>query len=350
MIKSIKIGDKIVKDDSDVFVIAELSANHNQNFEVAVETIKAVKDSGADAIKIQTYTADTMTIDCSNDHFQRTDGLWKGKNLYQIYKEAFTPWEWQPRLKEIAENLGLIFFSSPFDRTAVDFLEKMDVPAYKIASPEITDIPLIEYTASKGKPMIISTGIASLADIELAVNTCKKTGNSQIAILKCTTAYPAPYAEMNLRTIADMRKTLNLPIGLSDHTLGDAVAIGAIGTGAILIEKHFILDRSLGGPDAPFSMEPKEFKQMVASIRIVSQALGKVVYDDDEIAQRKKRSARSLFVVENIKCGELFTEQNVRSIRPGNGLHPKHYFDILGKVANSHIEKGTPLNFNLIGE
>jgi pseudaminic acid synthase len=331
-----------------VFIIAELSANHNQNFDLAVKTIKAMKDAGADAVKLQTYTPDTITIDCDNKYFQIKDGLWQGKTLYQLYQEAYTPWEWQPKLKEIAEDLGLICFSSVFDKTAVDFLEKMNVPAYKIASFEITDIPLIEYIASKGKPVIISTGIATLSDIEEAVNACKRMGNDQIALLKCTSAYPAPIEDANLLTIPNMKETFGTVVGLSDHTLGSSVAIASVALGAKLIEKHFILDRNLGGPDSAFSMEPEEFKQMVKSIREVEKALGKVTYDLTEKQKKSRDLSRSLFIVKDIKKGEVFTEENVRSIRPGYGLSPKHYSNVIGKMTTKDIERGTPLKIEMV--
>jgi len=329
-----------------VFIIAELSANHNQNFDLAVKTIKAMKEAGADAVKLQTYTPNTITIDCDNEYFQIKEGLWRGKTLYQLYQEAYTPWEWQPKLKKIAEDLGLICFSSAFDKTSVDFLEKMNVPAYKVASFEITDIPLIEYIASKGKPVIISTGIATLSDIEEAVNACKRMGNDQIALLKCTSAYPAPIEDANLLTIPNMKETFGTIVGLSDHTLGSSVAIASVALGAKLVEKHFILDRNLGGPDSAFSMEPEEFKQMVKSIREVEKALGKVTYDLTEKQKKSRELSRSLFVVKDIKKGEVFTEDNVRSIRPGYGLHPKYYYEVLGKRVKYNIPKGTPLSFN----
>lgn len=329
-----------------VFIIAELSANHNQNFDLAVKTIKAMKEAGADAVKLQTYTPNTITIDCDNEYFQIKEGLWKGKTLYQLYQEAYTPWEWQPKLKKIAEDLGLICFSSAFDKTSVDFLEKMNVPNYKVASFEITDIPLIEYIASKGKPVIISTGISTLSDIEEAVNACKRMGNDQIALLKCTSAYPAPIEDANLLTIPNMKETFGTVVGLSDHTLGSSVAVASVALGAMIIEKHFILDRNFGGPDAAFSMEPEEFKQMVKSIREVEKALGKITYDLTEKQKKSRELSRSLFVVKDIKKGEVFTEDNVRSIRPGYGLHPKYYYEVLGKRVKYNIPKGTPLSFN----
>jgi len=331
-----------------VFIIAELSANHNQNFDLAVKTIKAMKEAGADAVKLQTYTPNTITIDCDNEYFQIKEGLWRGKTLYQLYQEAYTPWEWQPKLKKIAEDLGLICFSSAFDKTSVDFLEKMNVPAYKVASFEITDIPLIEYIASKGKPVIISTGIATLSDIEEAVNACKRMGNDQVALLKCTSAYPAPIEDANLLTIPNMKETFGTIVGLSDHTLGSSVAIASVALGAMIIEKHFILDRNIGGPDAAFSMEPEEFKQMVKSIREVEKALGKVTYALTEKQKKSRELSRSLFIVKDIKKGEVFTGENVRSIRPGYGLEPKYLKEVLGRRAKRDLNKGTPVKIELV--
>ena len=334
-----------------VFIIAELSANHNQKFELAVESIKAAKDCGVDAVKLQTYTADTITIDCYNEYFQIKQGtIWDGKILYELYKEAYTPWEWQPKLKKLAEELGMICFSSPFDKTAVDFLESMKVPAYKIASFEITDIPLIEYVASKGKPVIISTGIANLDDIQLAIDACRKMGNEKIALLKCTSAYPTPLEEVNLLTIPDMKEKFKTLVGLSDHTMGISVPVAAVSLGARIIEKHFILDRNLGGPDAAFSLEPAEFKQMVESVREVEKALGKVSYELSKKVERNREFSRSLFAVKEIKKGEILTDENVRSIRPGFGLHPKFLNEVIGKKAKGDIKKGTPLKWELISE
>jgi len=328
------------------FIIAELSANHNQDFGIALKTIKVAKDAGADAVKLQTYTADTITLNCEKEFFQVNQGsIWDGTTLYNLYQQAYTPWDWQPKLKIYAEELGLICFSSPFDKSAVDFLENMNVPAYKIASFEITDIPLIEYTASKGKPIIISTGIASLADIEEAVNACRRVGNNQISLLKCTSSYPAPIEEANLLTIPHLRDTFNVNVGLSDHTMGHSVAIAAVALGAKIIEKHFILDRKLGGPDSSFSMEPAEFRQMVDSIREVEKALGKINYQLTPKVEKSKVFARSLFIVKDVKEGETITEENVRSIRPGYGLHPKYYKEIIGKKFRKEYEKGTPLEW-----
>ena len=308
-----------------------------------------MKEAGADAIKFQTYTPDTITIDCDNEYFQIKQGtIWDGQVLYNLYETAYTPWDWQPKLKKIAEDMGLIVFSSPFDKTSVDFLEEMDVPAYKIASFEITDIPLIEYVASKGKPIIISTGIASMEDINLAIQPCLDAGNDQIALLKCTSSYPSPLDEINLKTIPDMIDRFDCVIGLSDHTLGSDVSTAAVALGANIIEKHFILDRNMGGPDSEFSMEPHEFKQMVNSIRNVEKALGKVSYDLSDKMKANRDFSRSLFVVEDIKKGDIITEDNVRSIRPGFGLHPKHLNDILGKKVNRDLYKGTPFELNFI--
>jgi pseudaminic acid synthase len=349
MYNSIKIQNKTIHKSSSTFIIAEMSANHLQSFDNAVKIIKAAKEAGADAIKLQTYTPDTITIDCDNDCFQIKQGtIWDGTTLHKLYEEAYTPWEWQPKLKKIAEEEGLICFSSPFDKTAVDFLEEMNVPAYKVASFEITDIPLIEYIASKGKPIIMSTGIATLADIEEAVNACKRMGNEQIILLKCTSAYPAPFEDINLNTIPNIRQAFKTIVGLSDHTMGYAVAVASVALGAKVIEKHFTLDRSLGGADAAFSMEPHEFKEMVKAIREVEKALGEVSYELTEKMKRSREHSRSLFAVKDIKVGEKFTEENVKSIRPGFGMHPKHINNIVDKTASVDIKKGTPLNWNLI--
>jgi pseudaminic acid synthase len=329
-----------------VLIIAELSANHRQDIQLAKETFYAMKESGADAVKLQTYTPDTITINCDNEFFKIKQGtLWDGKTLYQLYQEAYTPWEWHYELKELAEKLGLIFFSTPFDKTAVDFLEELNVPIYKIASFEITDIPLIEYVASKGKPVIISTGIATLCDIEEAVNACKNVGNNQIILLKCTSAYPAPIEEANLRTIPNIKETFNVEVGLSDHTLGISVPIAAVALGAKVIEKHFILSKDIDSPDKEFSLSPDEFKQMVQSVRNIEKALGKVSYDLTEKTKKSREFSRSLFAVKDIKEGEIITKENVKSIRPGYGLHPKYLKGVLGKKAKVNIKKGTPLDW-----
>ncbi len=348
---NLKISERDIGEGSPAFIIAELSANHNQKFDLAVETIKAAKEAGADAIKLQTYTPDTITIDCDNEYFQIKQGtLWDGKTLYQLYREAFTPWEWQPKLKKFAEDLGLLCFSSPFDNTAVDFLEQIAVPAYKVASFEITDIQLIEHIASKGKPVIISTGVAALCDIEEAINACKRMGNTQIALLKCTSAYPAPLEEMNLRTIPNLAETFNAVVGLSDHTLSISVPAASVALGASILEKHFILDRKSGGPDAAFSMEPEEFKAMVNAVRDVEKALGTVSYTLSDKTMKSREFSRSLFVIKDMKTGEVLTGENVKSIRPGIGLQPKHLNDILGRKISKDVKKGTPLNWFLIGE
>lgn len=345
----IKIKGRIIGEGQPVFIIAELSANHLQKFELAVETIKAIKESGADAVKLQTYTPDTITIDCNNEYFQIKQGtLWDGKTLYQLYQEAYTPWEWQPKLKEIAEEIGLLCFSTPFDKTAVDFLEEMKVPAYKVASFEITDIPLIEYIASKGKPVIMSTGIATFSDIEEAVMACRKAGNNQIALLKCTSAYPAPFEEMNLRTIPNLTETFKTITGISDHTLGITASITATALGAKIIEKHFILNRGLDGPDAAFSLQPEEFKAMVKAVREAEASLGEISYELSDKVKKSREFSRSLFIVKDMKNGEVFTVENVRSIRPAYGISPKNLKDILGKKAGRDIKKGTPMSWELI--
>lgn len=345
----IKISNKEITQNSPTFIIAEMSANHNQDFDIAVNTIKAAKEIGADAIKLQTYTADTITLDCDNKYFQiEQDTPWDGQTLYALYKEAYTPWDWQPKLKKIADDLGIICFSSSFDKSSVDFLEKMDVPAYKIASFEITDIPLIKYVAEKGKPVIISTGIAKEEDIEEAVNTCKDAGNEQVILLKCTSSYPAPFKEANLRTIPDLAERFKVISGLSDHTLGIIVPIIAVAIGAKVIEKHFILDKSIGGPDADFSLDKAEFKAMVDAVRNTEIALGNVCYELSENAKKNRMFSRSLFVIKDIKTGEIITEENIRSIRPGHGLPPKFLPDVLGKKVKKDLIKGTPLSWDII--
>jgi pseudaminic acid synthase len=345
----IRIQNRFIGEGYPVFIVAELSANHLQDYKLAVQTIKAIKKAGADAIKLQTYTPDTLTIDCRNKYFRIRQGtLWDGKTFYELYRQAYTPWEWQPKLKKAAEDLGLVFFSTPFDKSSVDFLEKMKVPAYKVASFEITDIPLIEYIASQGKPVIISTGIAEFADIKEAVAACRRKGNNQIAILKCTSTYPASLEEANLLTIPDMGKRFKTAVGISDHTLGSIASLAAVALGAKIIERHFILDRKLGGPDAAFSLEPEEFKQMVKDVRSMELALGKVSYELSPAVKRNKIFSRSIFAVKDIKKGQEFTEENLRSIRPGQGLAPKYLKKILGKKSGSHIKRGTPLNWDLI--
>lgn len=340
----------INREESDrVFVIAEMSANHNQQLDIAIKTIKAAKAAGADAIKLQTYTADTLTLDSDKSYFQiKQDTLWDGMTLHRLYREAYTPWEWQPELKRIAEEEGLICFSSPFDKTSVDFLESINVPAYKIASFEITDIPLIEYVASKGKPVIISTGIATYAEIEEALAACHKSGNNNVALLKCTSSYPAPIEMANLRTIPDMRKRFQIPIGLSDHTMSSSVAVASVALGARIIEKHFILDRSIGGPDASFSMNEEEFGKMVKDIREVEKALGKATYELTDRIEKNRKFARSLFVAQDMQCGDIITEDNIRSVRPADGLPPKYLPNILGRKVKCDISKGEPFKIDYL--
>lgn len=335
-----------IKQANKTFIIAELSANHNNDFDTARKTIEAMANAGADAVKVQTYKPESLTLKADTKYFApKTKGLWKGYTPWELYTEASMPYDWQPKLKQIAENLGLEFFSSPFDLEAVDFLETLNVPYYKIASFEITDIPLIKHAASKGKPMIISTGVADEKDIELAVKTCRNAGNNDITLLKCTSQYPASITDANLLTIPDMKKRFGTELGLSDHTMGFIVPVTAVSLGASMVEKHFILDRNLGGPDSAFSMEPHEFKEMVSAVRQVEQALGDVSY---KVSEEDKLRRRSLFVCRDIKKGETFTEKNVRSIRPGNGLHPKYIYEILGETANKNLEKGTPVVWEMI--
>lgn len=331
---------------NNTFIIAELSANHNGSLDVAKETIRAAKRAGADAIKLQTYTADTITIDCRKDDFKIKGTIWEDRYLYDLYKEAYTPWEWHKKLFDTAKEEGLVCFSSPFDKTAVDFLEKFGNPIYKIASFEITDIPLIEYAASKGKPMIISTGIATQEDIELALDACYRMGNKDVTLLKCTSSYPAPIEEANLVMIRDMAERYQVRTGLSDHTMGSTSAIAAVCLGAKVIEKHFILDRSVGGPDASFSMNEAEFTEMVKSVREAEKAIGVVDYTLTDKQLKGREFSRSLYVVEDIKAGEMITEKNVRSIRPGFGLHPRFLSEILGKTAKHFLNKGDRILFN----
>ena len=326
------------------FIIAELSANHGGDINIAIETIRAAKRIGADAIKIQTYTADTITLDSKNEHFKiNQDTHWDGQFLYDLYKKASLPWEWHQKLFEVAKEEGIICFSSPFDHTAVDLLEELNCPIYKIASFEITDIPLIEYVASKGKPIIISTGIAEIKDIELAIEACKKMGNDQITILKCTSAYPAEPEDANLLTIQDIKTRFNVESGLSDHTMGIEGPVVAVALGAKVIEKHFILNKSIGGPDAHFSLDEKEFKDMIDAVRRAELMIGKVDYQMTDKKKKSRHFSRSLFITKDVKKGDILTKENVRSVRPGIGLHPKFYNEILGKSFNSDYEKGTPL-------
>lgn len=349
MNKEIRIGNKVISENSPTFIVAEMSGNHNMDFDRAVEILRAAKDAGADAVKLQTYTADTITLDCVAPCFQITQGtLWDGTTLHRLYETAYTPWEWQPRLQELAGELGLILFSSPFDFSSVDFLEEMDVPAYKVASFEITDIPLIRRIARLGKPVILATGIARLADIELALETCREEGNEQVILLKCCSAYPTPYEDVNLRTIPNMRDTFDCLCGLSDHTMGTAVAGAAVALGARMVEKHMTLRRSDGGPDAAFSMEPQEFREMADNIRIIERALGRVTYDLSDKQTREREHSRSLFVAQDMRAGDIFTPENLRSVRPADGLHTKYYEQILGKRITRDAGLGTPLAWNLV--
>ncbi|MBE5926088.1 MAG: pseudaminic acid synthase [Lachnospiraceae bacterium] len=343
------LGNRIIDENSPAFIIAEMSANHMMDFERAVKIIEAAKEAGADAIKLQTYTPDTITIDCDNEYFQITQGtIWDGTTLHKLYRTAFTPWEWQPKLKKIAEENGLICFSSPFDLTAIDFMEEMNMPVYKVASFEITDIPFIRKIAKLHKPIIMSTGIAYPDDIELALNVCREEGNEDVILLKCTSAYPSPYEDINLKLIPDMAKRYDVLTGLSDHTLGSAVSVGSIPLGARVIEKHLTLRREDGGPDGAFSMEPQEFKEMVENIRIVEKALGKATYELTPKQIKSREHSRSLFVVKDMKAGEMLNQDNVKSIRPGFGMHTKHYEEILGKRVNRDLKKGTPMDFEYI--
>lgn len=349
MDKRIRIGKRYVGEGEKTFVVAEVSANHLQDYGRAEAIIKAAAQAGADAVKLQTYTPDTITLDCDNDYFQITQGtIWDGTTLHKLYEEAYTPWEWQPKLMEYANGLGLECFSSPFDATAVDFMKEMDMPAYKVASFEINDIPLIRKIAGLGKPVILATGIAYLEDMERALQVCKEEGNEQVVLLKCTSAYPSPYEEMNLKVIPNMAQVFDCITGLSDHSMGTAAAVASVALGAKMVEKHLTLSRADGGPDGAFSMEPDEFKKMVDEIRIVEKALGKVTYELSEKQKRSREDGRSLFVVKNMKEGEIFTEENVRSIRPAFGLHTMYLDEIMGKRARTDISKGTPLDWKLI--
>lgn len=342
-----KIGHHNI--DEKVFIIAELSANHNGSLDTALKTIDAMKASGADAVKLQTYTPDTITLDCDSEMFTISQGtLWDKRKFHDLYAEAMTPWEWHSILFDHAKSLGMEAFSSPFDNSAVDFLSELDVPAYKIASFEITDIPLIEYTATKGKPIIISTGIATQDDIEEALNACRRAGNDQITLLKCTSAYPAALEEMNLLTIADMKNRFEVSVGLSDHTMSLSAPVAAVALGARVIEKHFILDRGMGGADSAFSLEPQEFKMMVDAVRDTEKLLGKVTYDLSAKSLKSREFSRSLFVAEDVKAGDAINSLNVRSVRPGFGLPPKYLKAIIGKQFKEDISKGTPLSWDHI--
>jgi len=347
---SININGRRIGQGHPVYVIAEMSANHGQDFDQAVRLIEAAKEAGADAVKLQTYTPDTLTIDCDSDYFRIRGTIWEGRTLYDLYGEAYTPWEWQPRLKEVADRLGIDLFSSPFDATAVDFLEQMGAPAHKIASFELVDLPLLRKVAATGKPVIMSTGMATLAEIDEAVRTLREAGCQELALLKCTSSYPASPEEVNLKTILHLAEAFGVVAGLSDHTPGIAVPVAAVALGACVVEKHFTLSRADGGPDSAFSLEPAEFAAMVTAVREAEAALGAVRYalTDKERASRVFR--RSLFVVEEIQAGEVFTEKNVRSIRPGHGLPPRYFETVLGRRASRALAKGTPLSWEDLGD
>ncbi len=348
MKKKIKIGNRYVGEGERTFLVAEVSANHLQDYGRAEAIIRAAKEAGADAVKLQTYTPDTITLDCDNDYFQITQGtIWDGTTLHKLYEEAYTPWEWQPKLMELANGLGMECFSSPFDATAVDFMREMDMPAYKVASFEINDIPLIRRIARIGKPIIFATGIAYLEDIERALAVCKEEGNEQVILLKCTSTYPSPYEDMNLKVIPHMAETFDCLAGLSDHSMGTAVAVAGVALGAKMVEKHLTLSRADGGPDAAFSMEPEEFRKMAEEIRIVEKALGRVTYELTEKQKKSREDGRSLFVVEDIGKGEIFTEENVRSIRPAFGMHTMYYDEVIGKKARVDIAKDRKNSFRL---
>ena len=342
----IEINGRRIGPGEPAYIIAELSANHNQDFEQAAKLVEAAKAAGADAVKLQTYTADTLTIASDKEYFRVGGGtLWDGRTLHDLYAEAYTPWEWQPKLKAVADRLGLDLFSTPFDPTAVDFLEEMGVPAHKVASFEIVDLPLVERIARTGKPVVMSTGMATLGEIDEAVRAARRAGASQLALLKCTSAYPAPPESMNLRSIPHLSEAFGVPAGLSDHTLGVAVPVAAVALGACLIEKHFTLSRATPGPDSAFSLEPDEFRAMVEAVRTAEKALGGVRYGVGPEEEKSRVFRRSLFAVKDVKAGEVFTEENVRSIRPGHGLAPKHLPEVLGRRAAEDIGRGTPLGW-----
>lgn len=344
-----RIGNREIGGSAPAYMIAEMSGNHAGNIENAKRIIHAAKEAGADCIKIQTYTADTLTIDCNKPYFQVGAGTWDGENLYHLYQKAYTPWEWQPELKKEAEALGIDFFSTPFDKTSVDFLEKMGIEFYKIASFEIVDIPLIKYVASKGKPIIMSTGMATLGEIEDAVNAVRDQGNDQLALLRCASAYPAITDEMNLMTMKNMAEVFGVPTGLSDHSMGSVGAVTAVAMGAKIIEKHFCLDRAIENPDSSFSMNPEEFAQMVKDVRQAEKAIGQVSYGVTEQEKSSMVFRRSIFSVKDIEPGEILTEENIRVIRPGYGMAPKYYEEILGQRALQKIERGTPIEHRMIG-
>lgn len=346
----IEINGRKIGDGYPAYIIAEMSGNHAGSIERAKEIIRAAKDAGADCVKIQTYTPDTITIDCNNEYFHIEDGTWEGENLYSLYGKAFTPWEWHKELKEEADRIGIDFFSTPFDNTSVDFLEELGFSFYKIASFEMVDLPLLQYVASQGKPIIMSTGMGKLEEIEEAVEAIYKTGNKQLAIMKCSSAYPAKVEEMNLATIADMKQKFQIPVGLSDHSMGSLSAEVGTALGANIIEKHFCISREIENPDASFSMTPEEFRDMVNAVRNVEKAKGIVQYGVEKQEESNIKFRRSLFVVEDVKAGEVFTEKNVRSIRPGYGMKPKFLPEVLGKYAAVDIKRGEPLKEEMISK
>ncbi len=345
----IVINGRVIGPGNPVYIIAEMSANHGQDFDQAARIIEAAAVAGADAVKLQTYTPDTITIPCDNQYFRIKGTIWEGRTLYDLYQEAYTPWEWQPRLKQIADQLGIALFSTPFDATAVEFLEEMGVPAHKVASFELVDLALLERIGATGKPVIMSTGMASLAEIDEAVVTLRRAGAGGIALLKCTSAYPASAMEMNLRTIPHLAEAFGVAAGLSDHTTGIVAPVAAVSLGACIIEKHFTMGRAAGGPDSVFSLEPQEFAAMVAAVRETEQAIGRVCYELSAAEEKSKAFRRSLFVVEDVRAGELLGPHNVRSIRPGYGLPPRYLPMVLGRPASRDINKGTPLDWELIG-
>jgi pseudaminic acid synthase len=347
--EQMQIRDRVIGQGQEAYIVAELSANHNRDFAQAVRIVEAAKEAGAHAVKLQTYTPDTITMRCDHPDFRVSGGtLWDGRTLHDLYAEAYMPWEWQPKLKTAANDLGMDCFSSAFDETAVDFLEQMGVPAHKVASFELVDIPLIRKMAETGKPLIMSTGMASVEEIDEAVRAARQAGATQIALLKCTSAYPAPPEEMNLRTIPELSRRFGVPAGLSDHTMGISIPVAAVALGACIIEKHITLSRSAPGPDSAFSLEPHEFKAMVEAVRDAEKALGTVHFGVSEKDAGARIFRRSLFVVQNMKRGEQFTAENVRSIRPGQGLHTRHMPEVMGRRAARNIERGTPLSWELI--
>jgi pseudaminic acid synthase len=346
--RAIRINSREIGPGHPTYIIAEMSANHSQDFAQAVKILETARQAGVDAVKLQTYTPDTLTIDCNNEYFRIKETIWKGRTLYDLYGEAYMPWEWQPKLKEIADSLGLDLFSTPFDSTAVDFLEDMGVPAYKVASFELIDLPLLRRVAATGKPIIVSTGMASLAEIDEAVQVITQAGGKNLVLLKCTSAYPAPIEETNLRTIPHLSQAFDVPVGLSDHTMGLVTPVAAVALGACIVEKHFTLSRSMSGPDSAFSMEPHEFREMVKAIRTTENAIGKVRYSMTDNEAGSKVFRRSLFVVEDVKRGARVTGTNVRSIRPGYGLAPRYLDEVLGRVFKKDVRRGTPLSWDLI--